>query len=491
MKKLLTLLLFSGVQAFAQQVYLPHEVEKQAEPAGGLTVLNQFITSNLQIPLPNAVKGVNGRVYLKGVVQPDGSMSNIEVTRGIDTLCNAAAVRVLGMYKAWKPAMLGGQRVRQTVFFPVAFKADAKPSYDVARHAFVDYFTNDFIPVDSARAKYRRTLPVDDQGFVSGDVAYEEAKGKKWKKLGEAKFTRKEIRYKSRFVNPNADSIPAYRISARDFNEASHAAEVTFDSAGRMLSYVEYGVDGKASMIKDYDLNGMVRRQQLLTDSLVTDVYWDPNGQIRAHRDFPVNKMGVKEEPLLLNAWGPDGAQYVKSGEGYWRGVGETPNGKWLFEEGTVVNGIKDGKWIGKLADSTRYYEEVYDLGQFKTGVSWVNGTQMEYTKPLINPEFKGGMKEFYKFLASNIRYPPNAAKNGVAGRVMLSFVVCEDGSMCDYKVENRVGYGIDEEALRVVKLMSGKWEPGVMRGQKVRVKYNLPVNFQLETRTQVIVHRY
>lgn len=481
MKRLLTLLLFSGVQAFAQQVYLPHEVEKQAEPAGGLTVLNQFINSNLQIPLPSAVKGVNGRVYLKGVVQPDGSMSNIEVTRGIDTLCNAAAVRVLGMYKAWKPAMLAGQKVRQAVFFPVAFKADAKPTYDEARHVFIDYFNEAFVSIDSARAKYRRTLPVDEHGFVAGAVAYEESRGKRWKKLGEAKFAKTAIRYKSRFVNPEADSIPAYRISARDYNEASHATEVTFHSDGRVLSYVEYGVDGKASLIKDYDLNGLVRRQQLLTDSLVTDVYWDTNGQIRAHRDFPVNKMGVKEEPLLLNAWGPDGAQYVKNGDGYWRAVGETPNGKWLFEQGRVVSGVKDGNWIGTLVDSTRYYEEIYDLGQFKTGVSWINGEKKEYTKPQVQPEFKGGIKEFYKFLGMNIRYPMDAARRGVAGRVMLSFVVCEDGSMCEYKVENRVGYGLDEEALRVVKLMNGKWDPGEMRGQKVKVKYNVPINFQIE----------
>lgn len=489
MKKLLTLLLFSGIQAFAQQVYLPHEVEKQAEPAGGLTVLNQFINSNLQIPLPNSIKGVNGRVFLKGVVQPDGSMSNIEITRGIDTLCNAAAVKVFGMYKAWKPAMLGGQRVRQTVFFPVTFQATAKPTYDEARRAFIDYFNEAFVPIDSARAKYRRTTPVDDHGFVAGDVAYEETKGRKWKRLGEAKFAKTPIRYKSRFVNPGADSIPAYRIAARDYNEASHATEVIFDTEDHMLSYIEYGVDGKASLIKDYDLNGMVRRQQLLSDSLVTDVYWDPNGQIRAHRDFPVNKMGVKEEPLLMNAWGPDGVQHTKNGEGYWMAAGETPNGKWVFEQGKVVEGIKDGKWIGKLADSTQYYEEVYDLGQFKSGVSWVNGTKMAYDKPQIQPEFKGGIKEFYKFLGMNMRYPSDAARSGVAGRVMLSFVVCEDGSVCDYKVEKRVGYGLDEEALRVVKLMDGKWEPGVMRGQKVRVKYNLPINFQLES-SRVMIYR-
>lgn len=489
MKKLLAILFLLSVPAMAQKVYLPHEVETQAQPAGGLAALNQFIQANLRIPFTTAVKGVNARVYLKGVVQPDGSVSQIEVTRGIDTLCNAEAVRVFSLFRAWKPATIGNEKVQQTISFPLTFKASASKSFDTARHAFVDYFDEQFNAVDSAQAAYRRILPVDTLGVVSGDVVYEQVKGKRWKNLGAAKFAKTTIRYKSSFVNPGADSIQAFRFSARDYNEASHANEVTVQADGRLLSYVEYGMNGKMSLIKDYDLNGLVRRQQILSDSLVSDAYWDPNGQIRAHREFPVNKMGVKEEPYLLNAWGHDGAQYVKNGEGYWRAMGETPYGQRLFEQGKVVNGLKDGKWSGKLTDSTQFYEEFYELGQFIKGVSWLNGTRMEYSKAQVQPEFQGGIKEFYKFLASNIRYPPDAARRGVAGKVMLSFVVCEDGSMCDYKVEKRAGYGLDEEALRVAKLMSGKWEPGEMRGQKVRVKYNVPINFQLES-TRIIINR-
>lgn len=466
---------------------MPHEVEKQAEPAGGLAALNQFISTNLQIPFETSVKGVNGRVYLKGVVQPDGSMGNIEVTRGLDTLCNAEAVKVLGLYRAWKPAVLGGQKVQQTVFFPVTFKANARPGYDDARKAFVEYFNETFVPIDSARAKYRRTTPVDERGFVAGDVAYEESKGKRWKRLGEAKFARTPIRFKSGFVNPVSDSINAYRISARDYNEASHATEVTFDKDGHMLSYVEYDVFGKSSLTKNYDLNGMVRYQQTISDSTTVEVAWDANGQIRNHREIHASSAGGRTEPYLMNAWGPDGTQYVKNGNGYWRAISETPYGQPLFEQGKVVDGLKDGKWIGGLADSTRYYEEEYDLGEFKHGVSWVNGDKVEYTNPMVSPVFKGGVNELYKFLAMNIRYPVEASRRGVTGRVMLSFVVCEDGSMCDYKVENRVGFGLDEEALRVVKLMNGKWDPGTMRGQKVRVKYNVPINFQMETSRAMI----
>ncbi len=491
MKKLLTLLLFFSAPAFAQKVYMPHEVEKQAEPAGGLVAMNQFITSNLEIPFQSSLKGLNGRVFLKAVVQPDGSASSIEVTRGIDTLCNAEAVRVFQKFRAWKPASLGGEKVAQAVYFPVVFQATAKPTYDAAQHAFIDYFDKQYTPVsDSSAARYRRTLPVDQRGFVAGNIAYEEAKGRKWKKLGEAKFAKTEVRYKSRFVNPGTDSIAAYRISARDVNEASHATEAIFHADGRMLSYIEYEMNGKASLIKDYDLNGMVRRQQILTDSLVSDIYWDSNGQIRSHREIPIGKMGERREPLLMNAWGSDGIQYVKQGDGHWREINENPAGNALFEQGRVVNGLRDGKWTGKLADSTLYYEETYDVGALKSGMSWVDGQKIEYTKTMISPEFQGGLPELYKFLATTIKYPADAARNGVMGRVMLSFVVCEDGSMCDYKVEKRAGYGLDEEAIRVVKLMSGKWEPGVMRGRKVKVKYNLPINFQVETARQVVIYR-
>lgn len=115
-----------------------------------------------------------------------------------------------------------------------------------------------------------------------------------------------------------------------------------------------------------------------------------------------------------------------------------------------------------------------------ENGYSIVNGEKIEYANPVINPAFKGGRREMYKFLAMNIKYPINAAKRGVSGKVMLSFVVCEDGSLCDYKVESGAGFGLDDEALRVVKLTNGLWQPGVLRGQKVRVKYKLPVNFQL-----------
>ena len=63
--------------------------------------------------------------------------------------------------------------------------------------------------------------------------------------------------------------------------------------------------------------------------------------------------------------------------------------------------------------------------------------------------------------------------------RVVVSFVVNEDGSLSDYRIENSVLPTVDQEVLRVVKLMNGMWEPGSIKGRKVKLRYSIPINFQ------------
>ncbi|WP_149241530.1 energy transducer TonB [Dyadobacter sp. 32] len=95
-------------------------------------------------------------------------------------------------------------------------------------------------------------------------------------------------------------------------------------------------------------------------------------------------------------------------------------------------------------------------------------------------PEFPGGTSEMYKYLGKNIKYPSAASRANVSGKVFMSFVVNVDGSIQDVTVLKGLGFGCDEEAMRVVKAMP-KWKPGKQSGRAVRVKYNLPINFQLE----------
>lgn len=95
-------------------------------------------------------------------------------------------------------------------------------------------------------------------------------------------------------------------------------------------------------------------------------------------------------------------------------------------------------------------------------------------------PEFPGGMKEMLKFLQENMKYPENAMKNNVQGRVIVQFVVEKDGTPTEFKVARSVDPDLDAEALRVLQTMP-KWKPGMQRGEVVRVKFTVPVSFKLQ----------
>ena len=90
-------------------------------------------------------------------------------------------------------------------------------------------------------------------------------------------------------------------------------------------------------------------------------------------------------------------------------------------------------------------------------------------------PELKGGLGA----LQQKITYPDMARKAGIEGRVIVQFIVNEQGEVEDPKVVRGIGGGCDEEALRVVK--EAEFSPGRQRGNPVRVQYSLPITFRLQ----------
>ena len=97
-----------------------------------------------------------------------------------------------------------------------------------------------------------------------------------------------------------------------------------------------------------------------------------------------------------------------------------------------------------------------------------------------MNPSFVGGTAEMYKFLSKNLKYPAQAQRQNIQGKVFLSFIVEKDGSITDVQVAKGIGFGCDEEASKAVKLMP-KWIAGKQNGRNVRVRFTIPVIFKLE----------
>ena len=114
------------------------------------------------------------------------------------------------------------------------------------------------------------------------------------------------------------------------------------------------------------------------------------------------------------------------------------------------------------------------------------NKTAMEmdkegyYANTEILPAFPGGQKALERFFEDNIVYPAGATENSAEGTVNLSFAVDENGKIYNpIAVNAPIGYGIEEEAIRVFKKMP-TWTPGRIKGKNVKTRYTLPVSFQL-----------
>lgn len=95
-------------------------------------------------------------------------------------------------------------------------------------------------------------------------------------------------------------------------------------------------------------------------------------------------------------------------------------------------------------------------------------------------PEFPGGEKALLKYLGKNVKYPVIAQENGIQGKVFVSFVIDKNGLINDVELIRGVDVSIDNEALRVVRSMP-KWKAGKQGGYAVKVRYNVPILFELQ----------
>jgi len=108
------------------------------------------------------------------------------------------------------------------------------------------------------------------------------------------------------------------------------------------------------------------------------------------------------------------------------------------------------------------------------TGSETISGEVLSYTTEM--PEFPGSIQEY---LGKNLRYPAMARDNGIEGKVLVRFVIAEDGSVIRAEVVRGIGGGCDAEALRVIGSMP-PWKPGKQNGKPVKVYYTLPIIFRL-----------
>lgn len=103
------------------------------------------------------------------------------------------------------------------------------------------------------------------------------------------------------------------------------------------------------------------------------------------------------------------------------------------------------------------------------------------YTTVDVQPEFPGGYKALGKYVdgPGNHKYPNEARKNKIEGKVVIQFIINEDGTCSDFKVVKGIGHGCDEAAVEAFKKMP-KWKPGLVNGKPVKFRSQMAYDYKL-----------
>lgn len=118
-------------------------------------------------------------------------------------------------------------------------------------------------------------------------------------------------------------------------------------------------------------------------------------------------------------------------------------------------------------------------LFSFTTSTAQTKKNKMVYDVVEVMPQYPGGQIAMMKYIMENMKYPEQAMKEGIQGRVTVRFIVEKDGSISNVSPIHPVHPLLDKEAIRVVKSMP-KWSPGKQHGKPVRVQLIVPIMFKL-----------
>jgi protein TonB len=119
-------------------------------------------------------------------------------------------------------------------------------------------------------------------------------------------------------------------------------------------------------------------------------------------------------------------------------------------------------------------------IAQNKSGKTEAGSTGV-YEFSEVRPAYPGGQEALENYITSNIVYPDAAIENNIQGTVEVQFTVDENGKITDaHSLGNRLGDGLDEEAVRVITTMP-KWMAGTVKHKAVKSKVTIPITFKIE----------
>ncbi|MFY7888222.1 MAG: energy transducer TonB [Spirosomataceae bacterium] len=456
MKKVATIL-FALIQF---STYL----KAQNSDAEEVDYLSQFVEYTVQIPFMAKVAGVQGVVGVE-VTAENASSFRFSIKQSLRPDCDEEALRVCKLiHKNYLVKKLNGAA---SALIEVPFKTVNKIHYKEGN--VTEYFDAEFHRVDEVEeAKYLRKYPVDSlTGRISGETNYSEiGKKQKLNLLTTESFAVDTVAYYPSQIELGGSNV-IYHIH--------HFPSMNFPPI--RASYFSNGqvenVKKTANIKTEYFPNGRIKKiNHLLGDNQQKEIDWYPNGLVAAVKLIDIK---LKSSVQYTSVWDTLGKQLLGSKASIVKFFEADE-----IQEGYIQNGFKQGIWHGKNKVGKIIYREQFNEGVFLLGETYIGKDTVNYKEVEIEPQYKEGLRAFSKYLAMNLKYPAKAQKQAVTGKVYIEFTVCTDGTLCDFNVLKGLGYGCEEEAVRVIKQSSGNWKPAIVRGKSEKRKITMPIGYML-----------
>src|SRR5690554_673677 len=445
-------------------------VEEQPEFPGGLDAMMKFLADSIVYPAEAKEKGIQGRVICNFVVMNDGSISDVEIVRGVDPVIDAEAVRVLESMPNWKPGKQRGQAVNVRFTLPVVFRLNAPSdsnddtSERVESKVIIDELMTDEAAL-SVSAGIRQTYI-----FPGGDGEF--------------------LRYISQNIR--------YPVIAQENGiQGLITATLRFRSDGNIGSVHAKPDSGDEAMLSKEVLRVLTsmpnweKAPSLLVSGKVTDSHSNPlrgasviikgtnEGTISDSNGSFQLKVPSKEGSLVISFVGYKTVELALNRL-------SNLNGETTTEIPIVfrLQGDNIEPYAGPTPDNAVV---VVGYGSAKAATNIAppppprrNSSDEIFMVVEEQPEFPGGNEALMKYISDNIKYPADAVSKGIQGRVITNFVVERDGTLTDVQVARGVDPSLDKEAIRLIESMP-RWIPGKQRGEVIRVRFALPVVFRLQ----------
>ena len=444
----------------AEQVYT--YVEQMPRPGFDLPT---YLSRNLNYPDGARNKNITGRVIVKFVVNEDGGISDAKVLRGIGGGCDEEAVRVLMNMPPWKPGKQNGKPVKVYFTQPFSFNIDDSRNNNIKKNST---FPKDYV----FRLFYDH---LDKHPKAEYDYASYFTEHIQYPKIAQESKIQGDVDVK--FVVNKDGSIKDFVV----------------------LKSIGYGCDSEAIRVvksmPDWK-PGIFNGKKINAEALVTvPFYLSEEEKLRAES----KKVHTYVEQMPFSGYDyygyitqhlryPDSAKRKNiTGEVYV---------KFIVTESGAIDSVSVLKGLGGGCDEEAL-RLVKSLPHWNPGKQNNKPVKVYFNMPVLFQriltskeiaDFAKARKEaihrreydFLKYVEDSLHYPDLAKKNNTEGDVIVKFAVDEDGIISDCKVIESLGFGCDEEALRLVSSMP-RWTPGIKDGKDTKTYFTQSVSFSLD----------